>query len=536
VVACAILVAVVVAARPKVDKSLPEAQARADEREDMEHPYTLVNGTHPRRDASLHISVRQLLSVEPFLETQIRSQVAGVVFRSPKSVGASVKQGELLIEIAAPDLEDAVAEKQALIRQRLKDVEVAQAQVHVAEAQVEVATELISQRRAEAGQAVETREYRKQIYDRFVAAAAAKGIHDSFVEEERRNYRAAIFAVLGADAAVRKAQADLKEKESILGGARADVKLKEALVEVARRAYDRAQTIADYARINAPYDGTITVRNKVADAGNLVQNASTAQTEPLLTLARTDIVTVIMKVPDNAAPFVSRDTEAILRFDELPGVRIRGRVARVSRSIQNTDRTMRVEVDLWNDTPTNYNRFKSKCLGTWLSSLSASSPLGFAPLMAAGVDTWSKEVKDPSDPFPTLPEASEKNDTPLTLLPGMSGYMRLNLRQFRGAFLLPSCAIFSQGGKAYIMEARRVESHTLSHMIPVRVQINDGRYARVSIIAQEADPSHGKTEVLRELTGNEVIILSRQVEIGEGQELEVHLEESSPAPEKGLSQ
>jgi multidrug resistance efflux pump len=519
VVACAAVAAVVIARGPRDrNKNLPEAQARADEREGSD-PATPVKAVHPRKDASLRVSVRQLLSVEPFFQTDLRSRVAGVVSQVPKSLGARVRAGDLLVAIDVPDLDQEVVQKTAVVRQRVKDVETSRAALAVAEAQVAVARQMIAQRKAEVDEAVETREYRQIRYERFDAAVKAGGIQRNMADEEWRNYRAAYFKVAGAEAALHKAEADVTEKESLRQEARADVELKEALVEVARKDYAVAEARAGYARVTAPFNGEVVARNVVE--GSFVQNASTGQTEPMITLARTDIVTVVMKVPDNFAPYVGRDTEAEMEFDDLPGLTIHGKVTRYSRSIRNRDRTMRVEVDLWNDTPAKYDRFAARCVGNWLSPLGAAGPLQLATLMTNADRVWSKHSKDRADPFPVLPAVSGVSDAPPELIPGMSGYMRLQLREFKGAYLLPSSTVFSRGGRPYILEVRDGKSH----LLPVRVQVNDGRLAKVAVIVQPADPARGKGEVLRPLTGNETIILNRQVEIGDEQPVEVTLDE-----------
>src|SRR5258708_1538558 len=113
-----------------------------------------------------------------------------------------------------------------------------------------------------------------------------------------------------------------------------------------------------------------------------------------------------MKVPDNAAPYVTRDTEAIIQIDELPGVLIRGKVTRFSPWIQNHDRTMRVEVDLYNDTPQNYERFRAHLLGAKLAGLAADSPLGLASLLAGSRRTCNLDTKSMQDPLPMLPVIS----------------------------------------------------------------------------------------------------------------------------------
>src|SRR5207302_9444065 len=126
---------------------------------------------------------------------------------------------------------------------------------------------------------------------------------------EERDFHVAQAACRGANAGVKKAEAERQEKEAGREAAAADVELQRAKVEVARKDRDRVAALADYAKLRAPFDGTITRRT--IDPGDFVHSASTAQAEPLLSIARADIVTVVAKLPDNHAPFVSADTEAV---------------------------------------------------------------------------------------------------------------------------------------------------------------------------------------------------------------------------------
>jgi multidrug resistance efflux pump len=497
-------------------KGILEAQERADERSARETP---VKAVHPKQDPSLKVSVQQLLTIEPFFEADLRAQVAGVVSDVHKDIGDPVRRGELLIGIQVPDLDQQLLEKGAVVLQRQRDVDLAHAQLENVRALVDVYREVIGQREAEVGQAAATRDYREKRWNRFITLAKGGGINQNIVDEEERDYRAAEFAFQGAEAAVRKARADLKEKESAVHTAEADIELKESLVQVARKDRDRTQALVDYAQIVAPFDGVL-VRRKV-DVGAFVQNASTGASEPLMGIARTDIVTAVMQVPDNAAPYVTRDTDAVLQIDELPGVVIRGKVTRFSPSIRSRDRTMRVEVDLYNDSAERYGRFESRTVASFLRGLGATTPLESTALAAVSRNYWSRHSRSKTDPFPMMPKLNGTETAP-QLLPGMTGYMRLNLQRFKDSHLLPSSAVFTRGGKPYILE---VDDEGLTHLLPVRVQVNDGKLAKVSVIVQEAVPAHGEAEVLRELTGEETIILNRQAEIGEGQEVRVSLEE-----------
>ena len=478
---------------------------------------TTVVAVMPRRDPSLVISVRQLLSVEPFFVADLRAEVAGVVRYVQKAINDPVQMGEVLVTLEVPHLEQELREKEAVILQREQDLRVAHAQEENARAMVDVYREIIEQRRAEFGQAEATRDYRAKRYARFTKLAAGGGVQEGIVEEEQRDYLAADYAAKGAAAAIRKAAADAREKESAQRIAEADIELKESLVEVARKDRDHARVMLDYAQIKAPWDGVV-VKRKV-DVGTFVQNASTGQSEPILTIARNDIVTLVMKVPDNAAPFVTRDTEAIVQIDELPNVVIRGKVTRYSPSIQNADRTMRVEVDLYNDTAENYQRYVAKIAAARIAGFASHTPLGIESLLLSGRTVWDKETKSTKDPLPQLPKVSAGTTVP-KLLPGMSGYMRLNLKSFRDAYLLPSSAVFTRGGKPYLMEVK----DGVTHLLPVHVQVNDGKLTKVTIIAEAGSPTSDEPEVLRELTGNEVIILNRQSELSEGQPVKVTLE------------
>jgi hypothetical protein len=69
-----------------------------------------------------------------------------------------------------------------------------------------------------------------------------------------------------------------------------------------------------------------------------VQNASSGHPEPLLSVSRTDIVTVCMRVPDSYAPYITSGTEAVLEMSELPGQRIHGKVTRFTPSLQTDTR------------------------------------------------------------------------------------------------------------------------------------------------------------------------------------------------------
>ena len=66
-------------------------------------------------------------------------------------------------------------------------------------------------------------------------------------------------------------------------------------------------------------------------------------------VVKTDVVTLVMWVPERDAPLVSKKTDAIIQLDALRGTRIRAKVTRYSDYLDpDKGRDMRVEVDLPN--------------------------------------------------------------------------------------------------------------------------------------------------------------------------------------------
>lgn len=457
---------------------------------------TSVKVVRPKRDASVQITVEQIATVEPYYRADLRARASGLVRTVTKAIGDTVKRGDLLVEIDAPEITQEVAQKQAGVVQRQQEGRVSRAMYKDAEAKRAVARTTVRQRQAEVVAAEATADLRRKRYERYRSLAASQSVGPDVVEEQEREMRAGDAAVTAAKVAVERAVADVTEADARVEAAAADIDLKAAMVEVARRDLDRSRAVADFARVYAPFDGVLTRRT--VDPGAFVQNATTGASEPLVSVARTDLVTVVARIPDNAAPFVTDETMATITVDGLPGAAITSRVTRFAPSIQNADRTLRVEVDLFNGDDAAYRRMVGSVLAARLAPLAATSPLEAVGLMSR--DTDGGPHKGDGDPFPVR----VGSDKSARVMPGATANMTLRFGRFGNEYVLPSTAVYSRGGKPYLL----LVEDGKTRQVPVRVQVNDGRVVKLAILDRDRSA---------ELTGQELVVVSRQLEVGDSQ-------------------
>jgi RND family efflux transporter MFP subunit len=103
-----------------------------------------------------------------------------------------------------------------------------------------------------------------------------------------------------------------------------------------------------YATIEAPFAGVVTART--IDPGDMVFEASSPKgsAEPLLKVAKLDVIRVKTYVPEREAVWADIGDAATISFDALPGQSFVGTVARLPGAIDPRTRTMLVEIDLPN--------------------------------------------------------------------------------------------------------------------------------------------------------------------------------------------
>ena len=126
------------------------------------------------------------------------------------------------------------------------------------------------------------------------------------------------------------------------------VDLERGRLEVARAEFTRIEALLRYARVTAPFSGTITARYVDPGAFVSVPTAGTPRGAAIVTLMSLSRVRVQIPVPENVAAQVRPGTAAVIRSPSLPGQRIRASVTRVSYALARDSQTMLAEIDTVN--------------------------------------------------------------------------------------------------------------------------------------------------------------------------------------------
>ena len=149
--------------------------------------------------------------------------------------------------------------------------------------------------------------------------------------------------------------ADLLKTDSVskqdADNAAGDYEAKQATVQSAQANVRRLEELQAFEKIYAPFDGVITARN--TDIGALIDSGSSggARTE-LFHIAQPDKLRVYVSVPEVYSQAAKLGLTADLVLSEFPGRRFPGTLVRTAEAIDQTTRTLLVEIRVNNPTGT----------------------------------------------------------------------------------------------------------------------------------------------------------------------------------------
>lgn len=306
-------------------------------------PVTRVETVHPERH-TIRRSVSEPGELQAFETAAIHARIPGYVRSWTVNIGDRVRKGQVIAELSVPELEADVQQKKAAVDQAIAKHKLAGAAVKVAEANVAGAQARLTEvragtRRAEAD--VVRWEAEFQRVGQLFKDRAQTG---SLLDETRNKLHSAEATRDEVTAQIASAEVAVIQARAALEQAHSDVGASAAAIEVARAEARHAEALLGFARIEAPFDGIIIQRN--VDTGDLTQPG--ADQRPLFIVARSDVVTIWVAIPEIFAPAVNPGDRAEVKLQAIPGQIIEGKVTRISWALDPKVRTLRAEIDIPN--------------------------------------------------------------------------------------------------------------------------------------------------------------------------------------------
>jgi len=222
-------------------------------------------------------------TVQPLQETHLFARASGYVRAWRADIGDKVDKGQVLAEIETPELDQELSQGRAQLLQTKASLTQAKANRDLANANLARARRL-----------------------------APSGI---------------------------VSKADLEQSQAQAQVGDANVSVAEANVAAQQANIRRLNQLKDFAKVTAPFAGTITQRS--VEIGALVMAGNN---QALFKIAAIDPARVFVQVPQDVAPAVRADVDATVTVREYPGRKFSGRVTRASGELDPATRTMNTEI------------------------------------------------------------------------------------------------------------------------------------------------------------------------------------------------
>jgi multidrug efflux pump subunit AcrA (membrane-fusion protein) len=300
----------------------------------------VVNVTKVQRSPA---SSSELLpgNITPLTEAYIYARATGYVKKRYVDIGDRVRQGQLLAEIEAPDLDQQVQQARAALGQAEHQVVQTKAAYENAKSQEDLA---------------------HVTWDRYKVLFEHGAVAKQDADQQYTNYRSGVANV---------------------GSAQANIDAAEQNARASRANLDRLIVLQGFEQVRAPFSGVITARNfdigalvggnggtqgasttpsggtqAAGSAGNAGSTGSTGASSStagtvgssgeLFRIAQTGTLRILIDVPQESVPFVHTGAAASVLVQEFPEATFGGRVTRTSNSVDLTTRTLLTEVDVDN--------------------------------------------------------------------------------------------------------------------------------------------------------------------------------------------
>ncbi|NOZ40927.1 MAG: efflux RND transporter periplasmic adaptor subunit [Planctomycetes bacterium] len=271
------------------------------------------------REKLLKKTVELPATIESDETAMLMPRVEAYVDKVLVDIGDEVQAGQVLVELQAPELRQAVEESQAMIWQIRASEQVLLAELAAARTQLDV---------------VRAKQTLKESQrDRRARLVSSGAVSRDLLEEAEADLQATSATLAKYENAVQVVEARLAQSESELAVGKAKLR--------------QAETLVSYLEIKAPVAGVVAERN--VDPGNLVRPANASSSmKPLLVVAKVDKLRAIVHATTDVAGQLVVGQAVRFSADDLPGKAFEGQLSRMAGTYNRKTRMMQAEVDLDN--------------------------------------------------------------------------------------------------------------------------------------------------------------------------------------------
>jgi RND family efflux transporter MFP subunit len=240
-------------------------------------------------------------NIQAVTEAPVLARASGYIKTRYVDIGDRVKEGQLLAEVEAPEMEQQVQQAQASVEQTKSALEQAEANLQ---------------------QGKTTTDMAKLTWERYNALIAKGAVARQDVDTYKAQYDASAQSVQALDKAVNVAKNNITAAQANLG---------------------RLTEVQSYLKVRAPFAGVITLRN--VDTGALVAEGTTL----LFRIAQTDRLRTYVNVPQADSTSIRVGQAAELKIPDLPLKTFKGTVTRTANALDPATRTLLAEVQVPNE-------------------------------------------------------------------------------------------------------------------------------------------------------------------------------------------
>lgn len=240
-------------------------------------------------------------NMQAVTEAPILARASGYIVKRYVDIGDRVKEGQLLAEIEAPELDQQVQQAKSGVDQAKSSLEQAAANLQQAKTNSEMA---------------------RYTYERWNSLVQKGAVSRQDADTYKSTYEASEQNVQALEKAVNVAKSN---------------------IGVAEANYGHFSDMQGYLKVKAPFAGVITLRN--IDTGALVSDGTTL----LFRIAQTDRLRTYVNVPQADASGVHVGQVADVKIPDLPSRTFVGTVTRTANALDPATRTLLVEVQVTNE-------------------------------------------------------------------------------------------------------------------------------------------------------------------------------------------